>query len=94
MSGKDYISHEWNDLLIQHGLTDFESLWKLPLEAVDESNVGRGGWSQGFLMSLAAPDGTVRKAIVKRQQNHLSRTAVHLIRGIPTFRKEFHNIQR
>ncbi|MHC5083530.1 MAG: lipopolysaccharide kinase InaA family protein [Planctomycetota bacterium] len=76
-----------------NGLADFQALWEAPLEPVDMPNEDRGGWSQVFFLTLKADDGSVRKAIVKRQYGHLTRTPLHLIKGIPTFRREFHNIQ-
>ncbi|MHC4131850.1 MAG: lipopolysaccharide kinase InaA family protein [Planctomycetota bacterium] len=94
MCDGDYISENWSEIFISHGLSNFESLWELQLGAIDEPNIRRVGWSQVFRWSLSADNGDLRKLIVKRQQNYMSRTAAHPIRGIPTLRKEFHNIQR
>jgi hypothetical protein len=94
MCDGDYISENWNEIFISHGLSNFESLWKLQLEAIDEPNIRRGGWSQVFRWNLSADNGNLHKLIVKRQQNYMSRTTSHPVKGIPTLRKEFHNIQR
>lgn len=94
MSLNDYINSEWSDLLESEGLMDFETLWTCELKAVDEANRRGGGWSQVFLLSLATSEGHVRKAIVKRQLNYRSRTIGNLLCPIPTFLKEFDNIQR
>jgi tRNA A-37 threonylcarbamoyl transferase component Bud32 len=94
MTKRDYISANWSDLLNANGLNDFESLWEIHLEKVDEPNIGRGGWSQAFVWSLSAPNGIDRKIVVKRQQNYTSRTPAHPLKGIPTLRKEYRNIKR
>jgi hypothetical protein len=39
-------------------------------------------------------DGKEKRLILKRQQNHTSRTVCHPVRGVPTFWKELYNILR
>nr|WP_133750966.1 lipopolysaccharide kinase InaA family protein [Pseudomonas sp. LP_7_YM]TDV65999.1 lipopolysaccharide kinase (Kdo/WaaP) family protein [Pseudomonas sp. LP_7_YM] len=73
-------------LLERHGLADFDSLWNVQLEAVDEPNTGRGGWSSVFRLEL---EGT--GYYLKRQANYLTRTLHHPL-GEPTFSREFRNI--
>ncbi|WP_024694884.1 lipopolysaccharide kinase InaA family protein [Pseudomonas syringae] len=75
-------------LLERHGLTDFESLWTLQLDAVDEPNTGRGGWSSVFRLDL---DG--QGFYLKRQSNYLTHTLHHPF-GEPSFSREFRNISR
>lgn len=75
-------------LLERHGLTDFESLWNLQLDAVDEPNTGRGGWSSVFRLDL---DG--QGFYLKRQSNYLTHTLHHPF-GEPSFSREFRNISR
>jgi tRNA A-37 threonylcarbamoyl transferase component Bud32 len=94
MTKGDYISADWSELLNANGLADFESLWGAHLEKVDEPNFRHRGWSQVFLWTLINSNGTDRKIIVKRQQDYTSRTPAHLLRGIPTLKKEFSNIRR
>ena len=43
---------------------------------------------------LQGPGNLQRTVIVKRQQNHNSRTWRHPLRGLPTTQKEFVNIRR
>ena len=93
MSVKDYLSAAWGPQFTNCGLADFENLWKLPLKPLEKPNIRRGGISQVFLMSLPACNTPTTKFVIKRQRNHLTRTPVHPIHGIPTLRKEFHNIQ-
>lgn len=84
----DFIADEDRERLQGQGLADFDALWTLPLEAVDEPNTERGGISSVFRLEL---DGGAY--YLKRQSNHLTRS---LLRpgGEPTFAREFRNIQR
>lgn len=65
----DYLASADLALLQRHGLNDFEALWALQLDAVDEPNTGRGGWSQVFRMELEG-----KGYYLKRQANYLTRT--------------------
>ena len=91
---KEFIAPNWHQILINQGLSDFETLWSLKLKPLDRPNTGRGrsGWSTVTLLPLECPDGREERFIVKRQQNHTSRTIRHPFRGVPTFEKEFYNI--
>ena len=84
----DFIASDDRALLEQHGLASFDALWALKLEAVDEPNTERGGWSSVYRLDLGE-----RAYYLKRQSNHLSRTLLHPL-GEPTFAREFRNIQR
>lgn len=85
---KDFIASEDTHLLARHGLDNFDALWALKLNAVDEPNTARGGWSSVFRLDL---DG--RGFYLKRQSNYLTRTLTRPL-GEPTFSREFRNIQR
>jgi len=84
----DYLASADEALLQRHGLNDFEALWALQLEAVDEPNTGRGGWSSVFRLELEG-----KGFYLKRQSNYLTRT-LHRPFGEPTFAREFRNISR
>ena len=84
----DFIAEADRELLVRNGLADFDALWELTLQAVDEPNVERGGWSSVFRLDL---DET--SFYLKRQSNHLTRSFSHPF-GEPTFAREFRNIQR
>jgi hypothetical protein len=92
---KEFIAPKWRQIFADQGL-GFDYLWDLPLEPVGEPNTGRGrdGWSTASIWSLKMVDGKERRLILKRQQNHTSRTICHPVRGIPTFWKELSNILR
>lgn len=75
-------------ILQRHGLTDFQALWDVQLDAVDEPNTGRGGWSSVFRLDL---DG--QGFYLKRQSNYLTHTLHHPL-GEPSFSREFRNISR
>lgn len=83
----DFIAAEDSALLQAHGLADFDALWALTLEAVDEPNTERGGWSSVYRLDLGE-----RAYYLKRQSNHLTRSLLHPF-GEPTFAREFRNIQ-
>ena len=85
---RDFIAAEDRALLERHALTSFEALWLLELDAVDEPNTERGGFSSVSRLEL---DG--RAFYLKRQTNHLTRSLLHPF-GEPTFAREFRNIQR
>jgi len=84
----DFIAAQDRAVLERHGLASFDALWSLKLEAVDEPNTERGGWSSVYRLEL---DDTA--FYLKRQSNHLTRTLSHPL-GEPTFAREFRNIQR
>jgi hypothetical protein len=84
----DFIASEDRALLERQGLASFDALWALELEAVDEPNTGRGGWSSVYRLDLGEA-----AYYLKRQSNYLSRSLLHPF-GEPTFAREFRNIQR
>ena len=84
----DFIADADRALLERHGLADFDSLWSVQLEAVDEPNTSGGGWSSVFRMDLEG-----QGFYLKRQSNYLTRT-LHSPFGEPSFAREFRNIQR
>lgn len=84
----DYIAEQDRALLERHGLADFDALWALKLEAVDEPNVERGGWSSVYRLDLGEA-----AYYLKRQSDHLTRSLAHPF-GEPTFAREFRNIRR
>jgi hypothetical protein len=84
----DYIAEQDRALLEQHGLASFEALWALQLEAVDEPNTERGGWSSVCRLEL---DGAAY--YLKRQSDYLTRSLLRP-RGEPTFARELRTIFR
>ncbi|WP_061237397.1 lipopolysaccharide kinase InaA family protein [Ectopseudomonas composti] len=84
----DFIAEQDRALLERHGLASFDALWALKLEAVDEPNTERGGWSSVYRLELDE-----RAFYLKRQSNHLTRSLLHPF-GEPTFAREFRNIRR
>lgn len=84
----DFIEPAIADLLEQHQLNSFTALWDLQLEAVDEPNTERGGWSSVAKLTLAE-----HTFYLKRQINHLTRSLQQPL-GEPTFAREMRNIQR
>lgn len=84
----DYVSVEDKAILNAHGLDDFDALWALQRDAVDQPNRDRGGCSTVVRLDL----GEVAYYL-KRQSNHLTRSLLHPL-GEPTFTREFRNILR
>ena len=85
---KDFIAPADREALVAHKLDSFEALWALELEAVDEPNTERGGYST--VSRLVLGDSAY---YLKRQRNHLTRSLRHPL-GEPTFARELRNIQR
>ncbi|MDR1853902.1 MAG: lipopolysaccharide kinase InaA family protein [Azoarcus sp.] len=84
---KDFVAATDRALLERHGLADFDSLWNLSLDNVDDPNTGRGGWSKVSRIDL---DG--HGFYLKRQCNHLTRSFTAPF-GEPTFSREFRYIR-
>ena len=85
---KDFIDPAVASLLQQQQLDSFAALWALKLEAVDEPNTERGGWSSVAKLTLGE-----QSFYLKRQINHLTRSLQRPL-GEPTFAREMRNIQR
>ncbi|CDF86625.1 lipopolysaccharide kinase InaA family protein [Pseudomonas sp. QL9] len=84
----DFIADDDRECLERQGLADFDALWALQLQAVDEPNTERGGWSSVSRLELEG-----RAYYLKRQINHLTRS-LRRPRGEPTFARELRNILR
>ncbi|MBW0237573.1 MULTISPECIES: lipopolysaccharide kinase InaA family protein [Pseudomonas] len=84
----DFLAAADRTLLERNGLADFDALWALQLEAVDEPNTSGGGWSSVFRLDLEG-----QGFYLKRQNNYLTRT-LHRPLGEPSFAREFRNIRR
>lgn len=84
----DFIDPTIVDLLEQHQLNSFTALWDLELDAVDEPNTERGGWSSVAQLILGE-----QTFYLKRQINHMTRSLQKPF-GEPTFAREMRNIQR
>src|SRR3546814_9661736 len=84
----DFIEESDRLLLERSGLNSFDALWAVQLEAVDEPNIERGGWSSVFRLEL---DGAA--FYLKRQSNHMTRSMTQPF-GEPTFAREFRSISR
>lgn len=84
----DFIDPTIVDLLEQHQLNSFTALWNLELDAVDEPNTERGGWSSVAQLKLGE-----QTFYLKRQINHMTRSLQKPF-GEPTFAREMRNIQR
>lgn len=89
---QDYLADNWQKTLTENGLRSFDDWWQLDADWFEEPNVRRGGWSGVSRLELEMPDGSHRAVFLKRQENHVTRTVLHPLRGIPTFIREMKNI--
>ncbi|SDT94099.1 lipopolysaccharide kinase InaA family protein [Halopseudomonas salegens] len=92
MTAQPFIAVNARALLEQHGLDSFDALWSLQLDAVDDPNIERGGWSSVYRLTLADEYGREHNFFLKRQDNHLTRNLRKPF-GEPTFAREFRYIQ-
>lgn len=87
-----FCTPHWQAILKENQLDSFDALWGLTTPWFEEPNHRRGGWSG--VIKIPVQRGTKDfNLFIKRQENHISRTWYHPIRGITTFEKEFSNIQ-
>jgi hypothetical protein len=89
-----FCTPEFKSLLQTNALADFDSLWDLEAQWVEEPNVRRGGWSGVVRHNLQNTAGEDIEVFIKRQEGHISKTFTHPLGGILTLKKEFANIQR
>jgi len=89
---QDYSAKDWEAVARANGLDDFEVLWALDIGWFEEPNERRGGWSGVSRHEVELPDGHHEGVFIKRQQNHTTRSWLHPVRGIQTFRREFLNL--
>lgn len=89
----EYWSDNWYHLFAENKLKTFDAIWNLKTEWFEEPNQRRGGWSGVIKVDLNSPNGKTT-VFIKRQENHITKTVFHPIRGIPTFEREFKNILR
>ena len=89
---QDYIAKDWKAVARANGLDDFEALWELDIGWFEEPNERRGGWSGVSRHEIELPNGSREGIFIKRQQNQTTRSWLHPLRGIQTFRREFGNL--
>lgn len=75
------------------GLSTFDDFWNLEWNWVEPRNERRDGWSGAARVTVDTADGPLA-LFVKRQENHCYRSLHHPFRGLPTFYREWCNIQR
>ena len=84
----------WQALFEQNGLRSFDDFWNVQAEWFEEPNQRRGGWSGVARCELKRPGGGVVRMFLKRQENHVTKTLRHPIRGMATLAREFKNFLR
>jgi len=90
---KEYWNDQWQEIFSANKLDSFDAIWNLDTEWFEEPNIRRGGWSGVIKVDLDTPEGKTT-VFIKRQENHISKTLFHPVRGILTFEREFKNILR
>lgn len=89
-----YIADKWRDILVFNKLDSYEKVWALEAEWFEEPNYRRGGWSGVSRIELKLPLGGKVGVFLKRQEDHVTRSIAHPIKGILTFAREFDVIRR
>ena len=80
----------WAATLATAGLDQFQAWWTLRMDEVESGNQRRGGWSAVYRHHLGSGAGV----FVKRQEDHVYRTAHHPLRGRLTGEREFRILVR
>lgn len=91
---QEYFAKNWKAVFEHNGLRSFDDLWQLKADWFEEPNQRRGGWSGVARCELKQPGGGHVGIFLKRQENHITRTLLHPVRGIATLVREFRNFQR
>ena len=89
----DYLGEGWQPLLSKNNLATYASLWQLKADWFEEPNIRRGGWSGVVKVTLKQTNDVPVSIFIKRQENHLSRTWCHPIKGTATFIREYKNLR-
>lgn len=89
---KEYYGKNWEALLKANDLAGFDALWNLDAAWFEEPNERRGGWSGVSKVKMKRPEGGKVGVFLKRQENHITKSWLHPIRGIPTFQREYNNL--
>ena len=87
-----YCNPAWQSVLESSQFATFDQIWNHPIDWIDTPNQNRGGWS-GVGCVKIVKDGRSVTLFVKKQQNHVSRTWRHPLKGEPTFLREFQVLQ-
>ena len=88
-----YIDTNFKDICFQNGLTDFEAWWNLDIPFIDNLNHRNKGWSGVSFLTFKKKEDESVSVYIKRQEDYKTKTLFHPLFGIPTFKKEFQNIQ-
>lgn len=70
----------------------FNILWRNNAAWFETPNTRRGGWS-GVVRCAIDIFGQHEIVFIKRQESHMTKSLFHPIKGIPTFLREYRNIQ-
>ncbi|PHS73652.1 MAG: lipopolysaccharide kinase [Cycloclasticus sp.] len=84
-----YISEKWRDILVFNDLDTYQKIWSLEAEWFEEPNQRRGGWSGVSRIELKLPLGGTVGMFLKRQEDHVTRSIAHPIKGFSTFLREY-----
>jgi len=90
---REHFATQWKALFEYNGLRDFDDFWKLQADWFEKPNERRGGWSGVARCQLKLPEGGTRRIFLKRQENHVTKTWRHPLRGMATLVREFRNFQ-
>ncbi|HSH53425.1 MAG TPA: lipopolysaccharide kinase InaA family protein [Methylotenera sp.] len=88
-----FINPQFQSLLERYQLNSFSALWDVKVNWFEEPNMRRGGWSGVGQLRLNSESGDQVLLYVKKQEDHGRRTWRHPVKGEPTFKREFSNLQ-
>lgn len=82
-----YVATDWKTWLTQNNLLDFEALWLLETQQVDEGNTSSRGWSR---VGRYEHDG--KAFYIKKQENYTRLNPSSFFQQVPTAKFEFDKI--
>ncbi len=90
---QEFIQTSWQAVLSANGLREFEDFWAVEHAWFEVPNHRRGGWSGVMCFTLKQADGSELEVFLKRQENQMTTTIWHPIKGMLTFAKEFYYLK-
>jgi len=91
---KHYIAEKWQDILVFNDLDSPGKVWALQADWFEKPNRRRGGWGGVSRIEIKLPLVGKVGMFLKRQEDHITQTVSHPIKGFSTFARKFDVIRK